>query len=309
MLRFLLKLALFALCLALLGSLFFFVISPRIPFDLSDYVSRWEEKMARLRECPEGMPRLVIVGGSNCYYGIEDDLISAALSNRYHVVNMGLHAGLGLGRMLEEVAPYLKKGDIVCLAAEYDHYVKESYSGGAVAIAFMIDYKQKPRALFFSRQYAGTPHMGWTSYSQFKVKHMLGSRNNCGAGVADLAAVLPVPKESYSQKRIEKQHSWQLNEASFKWLSRFAADMRERGCRVVFSAPAFDGRCFGLYKDDIAVIRQALEELGFECISDAAEYAFPLEFMYDTEYHLNARGRTNRTERLIRDIERANLDF
>ena len=306
--KFISRLILFAFCLAAPLLLFFLVIAQRFPFDMSTLVQQWESKMTRLSSRPEEKPLLVIVGGSNCYLGIEDELMYTSLSNRYYVVNIGLHAGLGLGRMLEEIVPHLRKGDVVCLAGEYSHYVDEkNYSGGMVSIAFTIDYKQKPLNLFFSRQYASYPHTGWCGYFRGKIENILGKKNSCGTGTPDLNTVLPVPHERYVNRGIPPQHPWQPNEESFKWLGRFAEDMKARGVRVIFTAPAFDARKFELHKDEIPAIKERLEGLGFECISDAADYAFPLDLMYDTEYHLNSRGRIIRTERLLRDIKRAGI--
>ncbi len=304
--RFISRLILFALCLAVPLLLFFLVVSPMFPFDLRTY-SRWEAKMSRFNSRPEGKPVLVIVGGSNCYYGIDDELMYANLSNCYHVVNIGLHAGLGLGRMLEAIAPFLKKGDVVCLAGEYSHYVGVGYSGGAASIVYAIDYMHRPFDLFFSRQYAGYPQKGWSGYINDKMENIFVHKVSCGTGSRNVIDVPKTPSKEYVNTRIEMQHPWQLNEESFKWLGRFAEDMKARGVRVIFTAPAYDARYFELHKDEIPAIKERLEGLGFECISDAADYAFPLELMYDTEYHLNARGRIIRTERLLRDLKRAGL--
>ncbi len=306
MTKFLLKCLLFVLCLAALAFIFFFVISPRFPFDMSRYVPRWEAKMARLNSRPEGKPLLVLVGGSNLYYGIEDELLYAALSNRFHAVNMGLHAGLGLGRMLEEVAPYLKRGDIVCLAPEYSHFVSDIYSGGTVALAFTIDYKQKPMDLFLSRRYASCPRLGWTGYVNTKIKNII-KRQDCGSGNPDLSEIPQAPTPAFVNERLKPPKPWQLNTEAFAWLKHFADDMSARGVRIVFSAPAYDARRFAQHTDEVSAIKERLEQLGFECISDAADYAFPLGLMCNTEYHLNAIGRTNRTERLLRDFRRAGI--
>lgn len=302
--RFLLKAVAFCLCLTALVALFFFVVSPTFPLDVSPF-EKWSAKVERLKARPEGVPMLVLVGGSNLYYGIEDAMLYAGLSNRFHVVNMGFHAGLGLGRMLEVVEPFVKSGDVVCLAAEYSHYLDDGYSGGAAAIVRAIDFSRRPGDLFFSRRYAGVPKKGWTYYFRSKVKSILGRRENGGVGVAELCEVPSVPRASFVNERPRAGGRWQANEANFAWLTRFADDMKARGVRVVFSAPAFDARLFEPHRDEIAVLGERLEKLGFVRISDAADYAYPLELLYDTAYHLNARGRTNRTERLLRDLKRS----
>ncbi len=301
--KFLFKVIAFCLCLATLAALFLFVVLPMFPLDLRAF-EKWSAKVARLKARPEGVPMFVLVGGSNLYYGIEDEMLYAGLSNRCHVVNMGFHAGLGLGRMLEVVKPYVKAGDIVCIAAEYAHFVGDAYSGGAVAIIHAIDFKHRPGDLFFSRRYAGIPRKGWSNYFKSKVETILGHRTNGGAGVADLHDVPPVPSAKFANRRIDAGSRWQPNETAFAYLKRFADEMKARGVRVVFSAPAFDARLFAFHRDEIAVIGERLEKTGFVRISNAEDFAFPLEFLYDTEYHLNARGRTNRTARLLRDLGR-----
>ena len=303
--RYIVNICAFVLCVLSLIAFFFLVLSPLFPFDLRPF-EKFAAKVSRLESRPDGKPLFIIVGGSNLYYGIEDSLLYAALSNRFHVVNMGFHAGLGLGLMLETVAPHLKAGDVVCLSAEYDHYTSDAYSGGAVALMYAIDYARKPFGLFFVRRYAGIPRRGWTVYFQNKVKNFI-RRDSGGAGVAELATVPQKPSARMVNLRIENKNPWRLNEESFGWLKRFVDDLHGRGVRTVFSAPAFDARLFEIHRDDIAAIGRRLESLGVERISNEADYAYPIEFLYDTEYHLNSLGRTNRTERLIRDIYQSSL--
>lgn len=73
------------------------------------------DKQNRLKTLPT--PRLVFIGGSNLIFGIDSKRIEDSL--KIPVVNMGLHAGLGLGYMLNEAIDNLKPGDIVLLSTEY----------------------------------------------------------------------------------------------------------------------------------------------------------------------------------------------
>lgn len=76
------------------------------------------DKERLLKEAPS--PRVVLVGGSGLAFGIDSATLTEALGGTYRVVNMGLHAGLGLDFMLNETLDGLRKGDVVVLSPEYD---------------------------------------------------------------------------------------------------------------------------------------------------------------------------------------------
>lgn len=61
--------------------------------------------------------RIIIVGGSNAFFGIDSKLISEQL--HIEVVNMGLFAGFGLDFMLQQLQGNLKNDDIVLFSIEY----------------------------------------------------------------------------------------------------------------------------------------------------------------------------------------------
>ncbi len=76
------------------------------------------DKERLLKEAPS--PRLVLVGGSGLAFGIDSPTLEQELGGEYSVVNMGLHAGLGLDFMLNEALDGLREGDVVVLSPEYD---------------------------------------------------------------------------------------------------------------------------------------------------------------------------------------------
>jgi len=64
--------------------------------------------------------KLIIVGGSSAFFGIDSSLIEKGLG--ISTYNLGLHAGLPFDFILREITPYLKHGDIVVLHLEYNYY-------------------------------------------------------------------------------------------------------------------------------------------------------------------------------------------
>lgn len=104
----------------------------------SSYVAASLDKEHQLMSVKS--PRIVLVGGSNLALGIN----CQSLSKNIHspVVNMGLHAGLGLDFILNESLMGIRSGDTVILSIE--HYLG---SGNKKLMAQLADVNPKAIAL------------------------------------------------------------------------------------------------------------------------------------------------------------------
>ena len=299
--KFLKKLSLFLATFLLLAALFFLILTPLFPIDLGSFPVL-TERLNKLKSRDTSRPTIALIGGSNLYYGIEDSLLQNASSNQIQIINLGFHAGIGLGTMLEDYTTTLKPGDIICLAPEYDHWFSESWSGGVGALSYNLDYRHVPIYHLAFRKYSSIPRRGWSSYFKAKVLTLLGKKDYAGMGVKDLNKVPSTYQPHYASRPIKKAAALIPNETAFAYFEKFLADMNKRGIKVILSAPAYDARHYALHREEIAALYQRIQSLGVKQISNPDDYAFPLEQMYDTEYHLNALGRTNRTLRLIHDL-------
>ena len=125
------------------------------------------DKHNRLDSLPS--PKIVFVGGSNLAYGLNSKRVEDSL--QMSVVNMGLHAGFGLKFILNEVKPYINKGDIVVLSPEYHHFYSANMLNGEkvlVALLFEVDRKNMKYITFsqlihlipLTMQYAVSKLMG-----------------------------------------------------------------------------------------------------------------------------------------------------
>ena len=87
------------------------------------YVAAQIDKIELLKTTSS--PRLIFIGGSNLAFGLD----SVKVSHHFGmpVVNMGLDAGFGLKYILNSTKPFLKKNDIVVVAAEYELFVGELF--------------------------------------------------------------------------------------------------------------------------------------------------------------------------------------
>lgn len=81
-----------------------------------EYVGGIRGKIKKLKET-DGK-KIVIVGGSNASFGIDTKTMEQEFG--MPVVNMALHGGVSVKYMMEQVKPYLQKGDILIMSREPD---------------------------------------------------------------------------------------------------------------------------------------------------------------------------------------------
>jgi len=102
----------------------FNVLASRYPAHTSECYGTYTVKYDRLHYDP-GVPRIVIVSGSNSAYGInsielEEQLAKAGYN--YDVTNFGQNAGTSAAFYIETVAPLLKKGDFLIHEPEINKF-------------------------------------------------------------------------------------------------------------------------------------------------------------------------------------------
>lgn len=115
MARFLLELIGFvALQLALFGTFVGVYYKP----DPNGFMAVTIDKHNLLRNQPS--PRLILIGGSNLALGIDSSMLAEQLP--YHPVNMGIFAGFHADFLLREVEDQLRPGDVVVVMLEYEHF-------------------------------------------------------------------------------------------------------------------------------------------------------------------------------------------
>jgi hypothetical protein len=114
--RFISKLGVFTfLFLSLIMAMFYF-----LPDNPDRYLLAYDQKIDLLR-ISSSAPRLLFVGGSTLSFGIDSKLIGEALHIE-KVINYGLHAGMGLKYILDDVYTYTRDHDIIVIVPEYQQF-------------------------------------------------------------------------------------------------------------------------------------------------------------------------------------------
>lgn len=264
-----------------------------------------------------GSPRLLFVGGSNLSFGLDSERISRECGTT--VVNMGIHGGLGLRYMLNDLRPFIRERDVVLIAPEYDQFVHESgqADGDQELVNVLFDIYPDGRACVRPRQ--------WMHLSRFlptyaakklllSVKRagmlILGKRTRTDFGVygrrafnehGDVVVHWRQPGEPFPTHVVKG--TVDLDAVAF--LNSFVDFLESKKARAFFLYPCFSSTSFGASQGFIQSLDRTLHDsLLFPILSTPDRYVFSDNLFFNTSYHLNKAGVDLRTGRVIEDLNR-----
>jgi len=257
-------------------------------------------------------PKIVLAGGSNLAFGIDSETIQHRFNRP--VVNMGLHAGLGLGRILDHISPFLNSGDILLIAPEYSHFTSE-WNGNSTAYEMIFDARQYRLLWSF---YYGWPG-NFLSYLSAKFNMMLKSfiSNKKNIDINPLS----YSRDGFNKygdyvKHLEMENqsfdadgnAGIINQAYLKYFFKIVDDFSKQGISVMLSYPSYEENSF---RNSIELIQELntlfMAKENLLVISTSESYCYPVNYFYDTVYHLNKEGRSMRTRQLIQDLQTSGL--
>ena len=297
LLRFFLKIALFAVLTLGFCFLLQTFIAPRIR-DTNAYVGATIDKEKRLAEVPS--PRLIFVGGSNLTLGLDSKKISDSL--HLPVVNMSLHAGLGVAFALNEVKEQLKKGDKVVLSIEYGLTKK----GDTKLYTQLMDINPDA-ARYLDNTFNDKLRLMNINWQRCVSSLFLDVAGNAPQNIyrrdgftkeGDMIGHLSLPQPSNQTDRgkmVFKDYKEVISA-----FNAFIEVANQKGAQVYYSFPAYMASEYQLNK---AVINQYQaqfqQELKCPILNLPDSFVFPDTYYFDTAYHLNKEGRDKRTAIMI----------
>ncbi len=302
--RFLTKVLLLIIAVLIALSLALFLIpNKRIP-DNSLFASI--DKHQRLSSIQES--KVVLVGGSNLPFGIKSPLIEEALG--MPVVNMGLHAGLGMNFILSEVEKDIHKGDIVIVSLEYHHFLSKSmYNGEDVLAALLFDVNRDciqyvtplqwiaflPNLCLYSSK--KIINISSNKRNDFEDKFTRDSFNSYGDEVAHYG--LPSSITSGQQPALSKS----VYRQSIFRLIEFRKFVESQGASMFLTACPYPKKQYSLDKDSINAIVDAVYKAGMHYLINPIDCLYPDSLMFNSFFHLSGEGAEYRTQQLIKALE------
>lgn len=280
-----------------------------------------------------GKNKIIIAGGSSALFGIDAEFASKQLD--MPVINFGLHAGLKLEKILQEVSTVVEKGDILVLPLEPPYYdCNEKLSAWQVENIIGWDHDVWKKMGYLEKgafiALISPSTLGRMIFADIQRKFIPDSIND-RLSSQDKALVLskfrvhtmPVNFE-YSAYHLDNHGDMRQTEgAHFKgngWdvskpnhvcaetasqLVSFVGSMRKKGVYVYFANTPYITS--GVSKDEVRK-----DELSFKkefisvgCFIDKREdLIFDRKYFFNTNLHLNAEGRALRTDLFINTIRK-----
>lgn len=264
------------------------------------------DKNRRLDSLPS--PKIVFVGGSNIAFGLNSKEIEDSI--HLPVVNMGLHAGLGISFMLNEIRDHVNKGDIVVFSPEYHQFFGNLFYGEKVLVALLFDINHKDLSDITLRQYIYLfPDM--VKYATSKLLFL--NLDMAQDGGDEYGKVFK--RNSFNKYGDEAMHwNFPLHEILMKstpgkniqiepntllFIKNFKYAMDKKGVAFYIIPSAFQKASFIAYHN---VIREIGEELAAQSTPfeiQPKEFSYPDNMMFNSIYHLNKLGVDQRTLLII----------
>ena len=269
---------------------------------LSNFSIRWN-RAESIKE-----PKILIYAGSNGVFNFSAERISQQIG--MPTVNLAVNGSLVIPYGLVQSVPLVDEGDIILLPLQYSlygdtkalnsdvvKYVKwtnpqwfltNPYKAleGMFHIGLVDLAKQNARNLFPH----GTPDASVNKFGD--MKNPPHPEQQTPAILANLEVFLQTSPQPYS-----------FNKYAREVLTEFVTECHQRKATVVLTYPGtfyYKSYRATAFQDFIVEIGDFAQDLGVPVIGTPEDFLFSDKGLFwDTEYHLNQRGRTIATERMI----------
>lgn len=298
----------FIIVLALLFvTLLFYLIIHESKFQQT-YQSVIQRKYDHLMNTDER--KIIIIGGSNAAFGIDAEYLEKMTGLK--VVNLGLHAGFGNLFNTEIMKGNINSGDIILLGYEYTLYTDcfeklgdvnliQQAIDNRIDMYSIIPVRNYPDVVgnifqFAKSKYQGDFNVSGT-YSSF-------SFDENGNMILNRDTIFDAYESNKSQYGEISNSYLSVTEANIHYLIRLKEYVSDKGASIYFIAPPLLEDATTCESEEFRNYADTLEkQTGIAYISDPIDYIYPKEWMFDTIYHCNNEGESERTQQLFKDLQ------
>ena len=261
-------------------------------------------------------PRIIFVGGSNVSFGLDSQKIKDLLN--INPINTAIIYSLGLKYMLDNTYQYIKKGDIVVLMPEYQHFFQEFDFGSEELLRTVIDVnKSKIKLLNCKQILACSPFIPKLISSKFKISEYKYKRKESLVYPVDLFNMYGDFYTHWDSDKMNPDVYYvhdvlnenQYNHKTMKKLKKYEEMYNKKGAKFYISYPSLQETYFNNNIEAINKVEKELIEFNFIKLGNPERYRMNDFLMYDTVYHLNKKGVDIRTQLLIEDLKDVHNDF
>jgi hypothetical protein len=251
--------------------------------------------------------KIVITGGSNVSFGIDSDLIENKLE--IPTINMGLHAAFGSFIYIETIIPYLKKGDVLLISCEYG---AKLYEGSKEVTNYFGYMPFKAKFQVYKNLKAVSPLLkNYTKISQENIlkynfeKQLLSRRDvySYDAFKNDNLYEDKINSEmtdkmynSFTRRKLLPNNNLEL----LTYFKDLKNKLDKLEVEVLFVLPAAAKNRISK-QESINFYKNLSVKTNIKLLSERT-YLYPKDSMLNSEYHLNSKGRKDRSIKVSKDL-------
>jgi hypothetical protein len=261
-------------------------------------------------------PKVILVGGSNMLFGVDSGRLGEEWDTP--VVNLAVHAGLGLPYTLERSKRVLRAGDAALLSLEWEMYqhtrrytevgidfITSSDGGYFSSLPWWekleIIYTMHPRRLVTGlRRLPSAPQR--VTGSVYGVQNIDEHGDQIRVQPSSMTKHEYDALQSIEPKVLE---SADLSEIFMRTMDDYLQWARSQDVCVVLLPPnrmSFEEYSGPEFAEFFERIRQYAQSRGLAYPGDPHDYIYDKAYYFNTEYHLNSIGVDLRTEQMIQDL-------
>lgn len=291
-------------------TIFNMVLLFAVPKNKNEYLCAYNQKIHLLEATPH--PQMIFIGGSNVAFSLDSKTIEDSLG--YHVVNFGLHGGIGIRYIFEDALQYIKNGDVVVLQFEYANFYNNGNGERETFPLFMVSTNWRninklnvgqwitlihgiPQYSIKSLKTIGKflTHGCWYPTKKSQFVYAADGFNKYG----DEISHFNYPNQKYKQTTTKNQKE-EVDTEFINWLNKTIESYEQAGATVIMLPPVCIKSFFNQYYDDN--INVALTAIHHPYIVPPSSVALDDNYMFNTEYHMSREGCALNTQNIIHSL-------
>jgi hypothetical protein len=266
----------------------------------------YEQKRSRFR-ATQDRPRLIILGGSGTFFGIDSELLEQQLARP--VVNAGVHAGLGLNATLNLFMQEVKAGDQVVVIPEYGMLGSQNGVGElsallGSAIGHPTLGARTPTQVIEEGFAAGRPGLKSIAYTLNQVGGMTQDKKGYAQLMNRYGDAQEIPQGQFKEAPAWRADRKQSSVHSIQQLHQFRQQLAARGAQLTIALPWLLAKP---EPETDAMLRshlQVLQEIAPVVTNpETLNAQSDVSLFSDTAYHLSVKGRKLRSQELADQLK------
>jgi hypothetical protein len=235
------------------------------------------------------------------------------IENSLHirVINYGLHGGIGLKYMIDDVCTYARENDIIVFAPEYSHFFGKRAYGEDLTLSPII-YLSNGRTfgLLDKIQKYNAVQGLFSGIISVKIKYSVNTflRRKDAPDAYSLSGFNEYEDYckhwNFTEKKTITLPS-KLEQFNSPFGEYFVKKIKElkNQCQVVIIPPVIRESAFRIFENNAEEINAFLLKNDIPFLVPPQTHVVPDEYAYDTDYHVNRKGVDFYTTCIIKELK------